>query len=689
MNQEQFEEWVRQQGGQGRVQYTTAAREIDDPAADLNTAKAAGVRYNPMLPAGAKITINEEKWTAVDANGKATGAVLHVQRKPDGTLAVLDQSGANPAARSGSDASTEPPKTEDRGGRHYVWQPNAPGTGGGGQWVDAGPAPLSPAEQAAAGASDTRPLEGYPGWNVRTVKVGPDTRTVYVNPQGQEAQDPRPAANRPQSVEEPAPGRPGWLIRKTTDPQTGNTTTVYVDPSGREVSGTPADVPKPEKAPDGSYGYWDTSGPQPKWVPIEGGPQAQRTPVQVDGQWGVWTPGEGGIPSFHPIKTVTPADIPVLQTKYGEIAQGLGQLAADLNGRVARGEMTPQQRSEAFQAAHQQADVQVSEINGILSNSRAAWAQQIEQRGQTLSETASRRGYAGDVLGRAITYGSELGRSAGPGHGKEITGGMLAMMEMGQRLATGMGGLRDSPEIQMPAALQQAQGIGLPGYGAPGGSVSGPPGITSGPPGALPGGISDTTDRGGVPRVMTPASATNAPSALVGAPGSGFGLGSNISLPGGAPAPGGPSPIQTLPGGAPGTPPPIGTLPGGAPGAPLPIQTLPGGAPHPVPETGNWDPGPGRGVPETGNWDVGPSRGVPETAPFVGGMQQQLLAALGFGGSPVAAGGQGLWDPDQEMASMVGDGSDPEWAAAVQAAARDFKRPAVGSGVESGYRRFG
>lgn len=95
MNQQEVEAWIAQQGGTGKVQYSRSTRDIDNPAADPMTAKQAGVAFNPTAPA--KITISEEKWTAVDAEGKPTGAVLHVRRRPDGDFDIVDQANSNPA----------------------------------------------------------------------------------------------------------------------------------------------------------------------------------------------------------------------------------------------------------------------------------------------------------------------------------------------------------------------------------------------------------------------------------------------------------------------------------------------------------------------------------------------------------------------------------------------------------------
>jgi hypothetical protein len=56
-------------------------------------------------------------------------------------------------------------------------------------------------------------------------------------------------------------------------------------------------------------------------------------------------------------------------------------------------------------------------------------------------------------------------------------------------------------------------------------------------------------------------------------------------------------------------------------------------------------------------------------------MQQQLMGGQGFGGSPVAAGGLGVYDPTQDVQSMIGDGADPTWAEAVRRAAGEVTQP--------------
>lgn len=66
---------------------------------------------------------------------------------------------------------------------------------------------------------------------------------------------------------------------------------------------------------------------------------------------------------------------------------------------------------------------------------------------------------------------------------------------------------------------------------------------------------------------------------------------------------------------------------------------------------------------------------TPGQDPRLAAMQQQLMGGEGFGGSPVAAGGNGLYDPTQDVQGMLGDGADPTWAEAVRRAAGEVSQP--------------
>lgn len=393
------------------------------------------------------------------------------------------------------------------------------------------PATTPAQQQAAAGASKKVPVPGHPGISsVTTSKQQSDgsmaEETHYENDAGQTV---------------PQPATPNQIIPGTT---AANSQSIGIwNQNTNEITWTdnPNAVPPKDQR-------WVFHRATDGTVTREQNPYYEKpSKIQKNEKTGKWeeiTVDDNGDPIVKPVNdktTIKPADLPVLQSKFGEISQGLGQLAQDLNSRVARGEITPEERTQAFTAAHQQAQTQVSEINTILENSKSIWSGQVQQRGQTLNETQSRRSFADSMANRAMQTGASVAAHSGKGSGAAIAGGVEALMRMGQRYAEGMGGFKESPEIGLPPALQQAQGISLPGYGPNAGAPPSPPPPPSGanvdatnaavgagsraafgglglppvgaPAGASaapapPSGISNTTDAGGVPREYSPASST-------------------------------------------------------------------------------------------------------------------------------------------------------------------------------------
>lgn len=566
MQQQDVEQWIATQGGQGRVQYTRATKQVDNPAADIDKAKAAGVPFQVGAPE--KISVSEEKWSAVDANGKDTGAVLHVSRRPDGSFDIITQSNPNPTAKQTA---------------------ADPGT------------PI--------GSRQVTDSQG------KTVKV-----TTYQRADGT-------TYEREDSVQA-APEKP-QVVQGTL-----NTSSPYVasiDPATQQITWLPNKNyknPKPEPLnlpPNQQWAVYrnddgtTTTEKNPNWQPP--------SKIQKDETTGKWieiTQDENGKPIVRDVDsqtTIKPADLPVLQSKYGEIAQGLGQLAQDLNSRVARGEITPEERKTAFEAAHAQASTQVAELNSILENSKAIWSGQVTQRGQSLAETQSRRSFASDAAGRAIQAGAGVAAHSGKGSGAAIASGVEALMRMQQQYAQGMGGFKDSPEVGLPPALEQARGMSIPGYGPTAGA---PPAPAPPPSGAN-------------------VAATNA-AAMAGSR-SAFGA---LGIP----------PTQSV----------VGNSPGGAP-----VAAAPPPAPPPSGISNTTDAG---GVPREyspASSTVG--SGIP---PAISGMGSALGAAAGYAGAPVAAGGAGVWNPTATVQGMLGDGSDPAWEEAVRRAAAEHTQGSYG-----------
>jgi hypothetical protein len=448
-----------------------------------------------------------------------------------------------------------------------------------------------------------------------------------------------PSGPRPASERQPLPGKPGVYVVKTVDPQTNTTDTHYENDAGQVI---------PEPAPDPKV----ISAPaNQKWIARED-PVTHKTTYEFNQAYVppsqiITDPNTGRLIQVtqdpltdEPIKrdvtdktTIRPTDIPVLQTKYGQISSSLGALAQDLNGRVARGEMTAVERDAAFKAAHEQATVAVNELNSILENSRSVWTNQIKERSDTFTEAANRRSYASSIMNNAVTTGRGIAESAGPGHGRAIAEGVMTLMDMGQRYAAGMGGLPSMERTPLPPALQQAAGVGLPGFPMPGAPQGSPEGSGPGP-------VSGQAPPGGPPAGAPPPSGADVAAANAATQAQSSAAFGGLGIP--PPAPGGPPPVPQGPTNT--------TDAGGVPREFTPASSTVGS-------------------------------GLPPAAPP---PLSGLGASLGAGsapspvGVPQAAGGGGLFDPAQEAQGMLaasmtggygGAGvADPEWERAVRAA---------------------
>lgn len=178
------------------------------------------------------------------------------------------------------------------------------------------------AEQTTA--SDAKPVEGYPGWTTKTTKVGNDTKTVYINPQGAEAPDPHPAAANPNQS-------------------------------------------APTQAPDGSWGYWDKSSGKPVWTALANGPAGKKyTQVQQDPdskKWygltaaGQWEGIEGG-PGAGPTTASPGPAMPTIVA--GQSEQALTTYHEALANDPS---LTPQQRKDRFAEMVQVANASVNDAN--------------------------------------------------------------------------------------------------------------------------------------------------------------------------------------------------------------------------------------------------------------------------------------------------------------------------------------
>jgi len=193
-------------------------------------------------------------------------------------------------------------------------------------------------------ASDTKPLEGYPGWNTKTTKVGNDTKTVFINPQGQVADDPRPSANRPGPPTLHPDGKGGSIAIQSMPDGSIKQTPMPNIPS--DVARVTVDGVVYEKGPDGKYA--PAQG-------IQSSPYTQTTQDKETGKWyglkrdGTWEEMKGG--PGAPAAGAIPAGPPMPEIILGHSQDALREYGAKLDALVAAGRMTPAERVRRFNEA--------------------------------------------------------------------------------------------------------------------------------------------------------------------------------------------------------------------------------------------------------------------------------------------------------------------------------------------------
>jgi hypothetical protein len=316
------------------------------------------------------------------------------------------------------------------------------------------------------------PLEGYPGWNQRTVASGTTTKTVFINPQGQEAPDPRPAANQGGSVRKPVPNRPGIYEVTTKDATTNATETHYEDEQGNRVP-TPTDAGAIRKPVQDHPGVYEVTTKDPATNTVETHfenesgqrvptPADASKPVQVNGQWGVWKPNPNdpsGAPTFEPIQNAPsayaplPPGVPRFNVRFDVPDLGLGDRKAQLDALVTQGVITPAQANATMTADAGNAKAGAENLGAIVTIQEQNRSTGIAQRGQDLGEQQSRRSFVGGLYNQAASGFNNS--KVLPGAGAASANGFLAMMQAGMNLARQNGGFRDVPRVENGPLLNQ------------------------------------------------------------------------------------------------------------------------------------------------------------------------------------------------------------------------------------------
>lgn len=309
MTQAEVEQWIEQNGGPSSVQYAVEQKSVKNPAFDPYN-DAAGPQY---------ITIPVETWK----NSK-TGAVLSARRGEGGVFTLWESATADPnkpnqqATVGRVEGTPIPGQKNPDGSQAYdnskpIWVERDPGNQQVGpargltateraQWEkDTGRAQGQTARAEVPGhpgifhviskdangntddhhedangnrvaaptetASSDEPYKGYPGWIVRTTVNNGVKRTVYINPQGQEAPDPSPAANASKDTPSEVTRNGKTYIKHTTIKADGTAGDIYyTDQGGNRVQLPDESKPGSMVTIDGRP-FWATPNADPSKAP--------------------------------------------------------------------------------------------------------------------------------------------------------------------------------------------------------------------------------------------------------------------------------------------------------------------------------------------------------------------------------------------------------------------------------------
>jgi len=352
--------------------------------------------------------------------------------------------------------SAEPPKTEDRGGRHYVWKPNPNGQGG--QWEDVGPS-----DAAATPVSGIKQDEATGKWY--GIKDG---RWVEI------------------------PGGPGSAAGSvpvtgiTQDKKSGKWFGIQ---GGKwvEVPGGPG-MSDAEQKPkysatkqDETTGKWHGLTPGGTWEEIQGGPGiAPKAPERMVDKESGQTLERGADGTWRPIKTegVSTELSGAAQAIVGRFRPdprkpsfGLMDLQQELLEARAKGEITNEEARKALAQVQPMAQAEIDRITGIEATQRSVFGTNVTQRGQDLNDIQGRRSAATSAQSQTFQYAQKY--HLGPREMRYLT-------EMQRRDQERWGGMRDVPREQPYPMTQGILGIGLPG-GQPGAVRPGAPAAPGAP----------------------------------------------------------------------------------------------------------------------------------------------------------------------------------------------------------------
>jgi hypothetical protein len=168
-------------------------------------------------------------------------------------------------------------------------------------------------------------------------------------------------------------------------------------------------------------------------------------------------PGKGG--------AAEPAGAPRMQLTLGTVTRDLQNRAEFLNTKVAKWKanpndpdgLTPQQAEELMEKWRKLATSAVQEQTALLNGQRGIFSDEVGQRQDDITETASRRTAAGTARSGALAKYMEILPMMGEGGGQLLADAISAETDMAHANAGRWGGLKEHPRIELPPFLQQVR----------------------------------------------------------------------------------------------------------------------------------------------------------------------------------------------------------------------------------------
>jgi hypothetical protein len=453
-----IDRWIAAQGGPDAVSHSYEDVEVPDPRGERKKPDGTDNDDYDRAFKDKKISTRREVWT-----NKTTGASYSAMRTPFTNDQFEDIKETAPSRAPSATGSQAPAGTIPR----IEGTPRGDGTFDNEQ-------PIMVFRRPDGTFVTSRPLEA-----AERTKWEQD-RERSRNPGG------RTDAQLPARSEQPVPSHPGYTQVTVKDPTTNSTRTFYVGPDGKETNSLPPapTAAKPEQDGNGNWGYWDTKpGQPPTWVPIQGTTPAGESPkpVEVNGVWGVWKPGQnGGPPTFETVQVPQAGaglkNVDPFVPDYTKPDLGLADWATKQRQKIGKpadqGGITQKEYDDAVTTAHASATTTIQNVTAQNNVRRQAVEDERVQAARRVAQSQ-----ADATAGEKAT--SDIWKYTKPGSAA-IMGVTPYTMALRRGMATVYGD-RDVPAAPlhpMFQGLMNQAGVGgaTPPAAVPGGSAIGPVG---------------------------------------------------------------------------------------------------------------------------------------------------------------------------------------------------------------------